>query len=546
MSKNKLRIIPLGGLGEVGKNMTAYEYGHNILIVDAGLMFPDNDMLGIDYIIPDYSYLMDKVDWVKGIVITHGHEDHTGAIQHLIQDIHAPIYATPLTRGLLEVKLARNGVAAKADLHTIKAGETVEIGPFKVDFFHVCHSIPDGVGLGIDTPAGLIVHTGDYKFDHTPVDNWPTDYAKLAEFSRRGVLALLGDSTNAERPGWTPSERVIDSAFQTVFDEAEGRIIVATFASLISRIQQVASAALKHGRKIAIAGTSMVDNVKMARNLGYLDFPENLVVPIDQALTMKDRDVVIICTGSQGEPSSILGRLSNGSNRLFDIQSGDTVVISSRPIPGNEEMVYRTINRLFQRGAKVIYEAIAPVHVSGHASQEEIKLLIHLTQPKYVIPIHGELRQLYAHANLAKQVGIPEENIRIIENGQVIEFENGKMSLAERVPGRYVFVDGSGVGDVGPAVMREREALSQDGIFMVNLSIDKATGKLRQEAEVITRGFMRADDCEELISGLKRRIVDTVSKANGNLQSDVEQTIKSVLYNETKRRPMVFVTVSRS
>jgi ribonuclease J len=546
MSNKKLRIVPLGGLGEVGKNMMAYEYGRDILIVDTGMMFPDNDMLGIDYIIPDFQYLMDKRDRVCGIIITHGHEDHTGAIHHVIEQINAPIYATPLTRGLLEVKLARNGLGQKADLRTVQAGETVQIGPFKVDFFHVCHSIPDCVGLGIETPAGLVVHTGDYKFDHTPVDNWPTDYAKLAEFSERGVMALLGDSTNAERAGWTPSERVIDGALQQVFDQAPGRIIIATFASLISRIQQAANAAAKHGRKMAIVGTSMTDNVKMASKLGYLNLPDNLVVPIDQALAMKDKDVVLMCTGSQGEPSSILGRLSNGSNRLFDLKPGDTVVMSSHPIPGNEETVYRTINRLFQRGANVIYEAIAPVHVSGHASQEEIKLLIHLTRPKYVIPVHGELRQLNQHASLARQVGIPAENVVVIENGQVIEFENGHMRLAERVPGKYVFVDGSGVGDVNPVVMREREALSRDGIVLVNLALDKSTGRMLQDADVITRGFMTPNDCVELVTGVKRRIGDTVVKANGNLQGDVEQTVRSYLYNETKRRPMVFVTVNRS
>jgi ribonuclease J len=543
--KKKLRIVPLGGLGEVGKNMMAYEYGGDILIVDTGLMFPENDMLGIDYIIPDFHYLMDKRDRVRGIVITHGHEDHTGAIHHVLEQINAPIYATPLTRGLLEVKLARNGLGQKADLHTIKAGDSVQIGPFKVDFFHVCHSIPDGVGLGIETPAGLVVHSGDYKFDHTPVDNWPTDYAKLAEFSRRGVLALLGDSTNAERAGWTPSERVIDAALAPVFDDAPGRIIVATFASLISRMQQVANAALKHNRKIAFAGTSMTDNVKIAKKLGYLEFPENLVVPLDQALNMPDKDIVIMCTGSQGEPSSILGRLSVGTNRQFDLKPHDTVIMSSHPIPGNEETVYRTINRLLERGANVIYEAIAPVHVSGHASQEEIKLLIHLTRPKYVIPIHGELRQLKQHAVLAHQVGIPEENIAVVGNGQVIEFEDGQMKLGERIPGKYIFVDGSGVGDVGPSVMREREELSRDGIVLVNLALDRATGHVCEEAEVITRGFMLPEGCEELVSSVKRRIVDTVARANGNLQGDVEQVVKSYLFNETRRRPMVFVTVSK-
>ncbi|HVN55159.1 MAG TPA: ribonuclease J [Anaerolineaceae bacterium] len=546
MHTKKLRIIPLGGLGEVGKNMMAYEYGDDILVVDTGIMFPENDMLGIDYIIPDFDYLLNKSSHVRGIIITHGHEDHTGAIHHVIEKISAPIYATMLTCGLLEVKLGRNGLGSKVDLRTVQAGDTVQIGPFKVDFFHVCHSIPDGVGIGIDTPAGLIVHSGDYKFDHTPVDNWPTDYAKLAEFSRRGVLALLADSTNAERAGWTPSERVIDGAFQDVFDAAKGRIIIATFASLISRMQQVAVACERHGRKLAFVGTSMTDNVKMACKLGYLDFPENLVVSIEQALSMKDHEVVVMCTGSQGEPSSILGRLSTGTNRMFDIKPGDTVVMSSHPIPGNEETVYRTINRLFGRGANVIYEAIAPVHVSGHASQEEIKLLIHLTRPKYVIPIHGELRQLKAHANLARQVGIPEENIAVIENGQVVEFEDGKMKQGERIPGGYVFVDGSGVGDVGMSVVREREALARDGIVLVNLTLDRATGKLQREAEVITRGFILNGESEKILCAMRKKIVETVARANGNLQGDIEETVKSFLFNETRRRPMVFVTVSRN
>jgi ribonuclease J len=482
---------------------------------------------------------------VKGILITHGHEDHTGAIHHVVDKINAPIYATPLTRGLIEVKLARNGLSQKADLRTVRAGETVQIGSFKVDFFHVCHSIPDGVGLGIDTPAGLIVHSGDYKFDHTPVDSWPTDYAKLAEFSQRGVLALLADSTNAERPGWTPSEKVIGPALQKVFDEAPGRIIVATFASLISRMQQVASIAVRHNRKLAFVGTSMTDNVKMARKLGYLEFPENLVVPIDQAPGMRDQDVAIMCTGSQGAPSSILGRLSTGTNRLFDLKAGDTVVVSSHPIPGNEETVFRTINRLFARGATVIYEAIAPVHVSGHASQEEIKLLIHLTRPKFVIPIHGELRMLNQHANLARQVGIPQENICVVENGQVIEIQDDKMRLAERIPGGYVFVDGSGVGDVGPAVMREREALARDGIVLVNLTLDRATGRLQRDPEIISRGFILNNESEMILNSMRKRISEAVVRANGNLQADIEQTVKTFLFNETRRRPMVFVTVSR-
>ena len=544
-NKKILRIIPLGDLGEVGKNMMVYEYGDDILIVDTGIMFPENDMLGIDYIIPDFNYLLDKRHRVRGIVITHGHEDHTGAIHHVLQEINAPIYATALTRGLLEVKLARNGVGQKADLRTVKAGDTVQIGPFKVDFFHVCHSIPDGVGVGIETPAGLVVHSGDYKFDHTPVDNWPTDYAKLAEFSRRGVLALLADSTNAERAGWTPSERTVDKAFQQVFDQAPARIIIASFASLISRMQQVAAAAEKHGRKLAFVGTSMVDNAKMARKLGYLDIPDDVLVSLDQALALPDDQVVLMCTGSQGEPSSILGRLSTGTNRLFDIKPGDTVVLSAHPIPGNEEMVYRTINRLFQRGANVIYEAIAPVHVSGHASQEEMKLLIHLTRPKYVIPIHGELRQLHQHAHLARQVGIPAENVAVIENGQVVEFVDGKMRLGERIPGGYVFVDGSGVGDVDPEIMRERETLARDGIVLVNLNLDRSSGRLIGEPQIISHGFIVPEESNELLAAARRRITEVVSHADGRLQADVEQALRNLFYNETRRRPAIFVVANR-
>ena len=548
MSNNNLRIIPLGGLGEVGKNMMAYEFGENILIVDVGLMFPENDMLGIDYIIPDIQYLLDKRQWVRGIVVTHGHEDHTGAITHFLEQINAPIYATPLTRGLLEVKLARSGLINKAQLITVNAGETVQIGPFQVEFFHVCHSIPDSVGLGITTPAGLVIHSGDYKFDHTPIDNWPTDYAKLAELAGRGVLALLADSTNAERHGWTPSERVIDPAFDEVFRTASGRIIVASFASLISRMQQVGNAADRYGRKMAFAGASMVENAKMARKLGYLDLPDELVVPIDQALKLKPKDIVLMSTGTQGEPTSIMGRLSTGTNRHFDIVPGDTVVLSSHPIPGNEESVYRTINRLFRLGADVIYEGIAPVHVSGHASQEEMKLLLHLVQPKYFIPIHGELHQLHQHAAIARQVGVPSDNIAVIENGQVVEFNDGKMQLGERVPGGYVFVDGASVGDIGPSVVREREALARDGFVLVNLTMDRNTCHLLGEPEIITRGFIYARNGDDILSATRKLVNETVERnqSNGNLQGDLEQTLKSFLYNKTRRRPMVFITLSRT
>lgn len=545
MKEKFLRILPLGGLGEVGKNMMVYEYADQILVVDAGLMFPENDMLGIDYIIPDFQYLLDKHSRVCAVFVTHGHEDHTGAIHHLLEQINAPIYATPLTRGLVEVKLSRGGLLSQAQLHTVQAGDAIELGPFRLELFHVCHSIPDGVGLAITTPAGLIVHSGDFKFDHTPVDNWPTDFAKLGELSGRGVLALLADSTNADKPGWTPSERVIDGALDQVFRNASGRIIVATFASVISRMQQVANAALRHRRKMAFVGTSMNENARMARKLGYLDMPDDLLISVEQAIKMRPSEVILMCTGSQGEPSSILGRLSTGTNRQFDLQAGDTVVLSSHPIPGNEESVHRTINRLLRRGANVIYDAIAPVHVSGHASQEEMKLLINLVKPKYFIPIHGELRHLHQHANLARQLGIPAENVVVIENGHIVEFDKGQMHLAGRVPGGYVFVDGAGVGDIDSSVVREREALARDGFVLVSLSIDRHTCRLNEEPEIITRGFVHTRDADELLASMSKLVTDLVRRGNGNLQEDLQNALKSFIYNETKRRPMVFVIANR-
>ena len=544
--QGKLKIIPLGGLGEVGKNMTAYEFQNQILVVDAGIMFPTNDMIGIDYIVPDYEYLRGRAGNVVGIVITHGHEDHIGAIHHLLNDINVPVYATPLTLGLIEGKLARNNASAKAELTTVEAGGSVEIGPFKVEFFHVCHSIPDAVALGITTPAGLVVHMSDFKFDHTPVDGWPTDYAKLAEFARRGVDVLLSDSTNAERPGWTPSEKVIGPAFDKVFAEAQGRVIVATFASLISRVQQVADAAAKHGRKMTLAGPSMVDNVKIARKLGYLDIPDDLLVPIDQALKMQDHKVAIMCTGSQGEPSSIVGRLAAGTNRQFDLKQGDTVVLSSHPIPGNEETISRTINRLMHRGAEVIYDAIAPVHVSGHASQEEQKLLINLVQPKHFIPIHGELRHLRRHAKLAVEVGVPEENVMVVENGQIVVLAGGNLTLGERIPGGYVFVDGDSVGEIDFGIMREREKLARNGIFLIDISVDKLSGRLLHEPEIITRGFVSPEDAEELLPEVRNHIMDVVNNGGWESEKDIANAVRSYLYEETKRRPMVLVTLSRA
>lgn len=546
MTSKNLRFVPLGGLGEVGKNMIAMEYGDNILIIDVGIMFPENDMLGIDYIIPDFQYLLDKKEMIRGIIVTHGHEDHTGAISHVLQDINAPIYATRLTMGLLEVKLKRAGLLKGAKLNIVEAGDQVNIGPFSVEFFHVNHSIPDAVGLGITTPVGLIVYTGDYKFDHTPVDGWPTDFGKLGEFGGRGVLALFADSTNADTPGWTPSEAVIDAAFDEAFRQAKGRILIGTFASLISRMQQVANAAQRNGRVMAFVGLSMVENAKMARELGYLKVPDRLIVSLDQALELEPSKVVLMCTGTQGEPASVLARLSNGANRQFDIQSGDTVILSSHPIPGNEEMVHRTINRLFQRGAHVIYDPIAAVHVSGHAAQEEMKLMIQLVQPKYLIPIHGELRHLNQHAAIGRKLGIPSERIAVVENGRVVEFSQDDMTIGERVPGGYVFVDGARVGDVGPMVMRERESLARDGIVSVHVEVNQDGCDLAEEPEIVSKGFVFINEAGDLFNGARDRIRESLKKdGDGPLSNRLEKELARYFYSETGRRPMVVVFASK-
>lgn len=544
MSKNKLRIIPLGGLGEVGKNMMVYEYGKNILIVDAGLMFPDNDMLGIDYIIPDFEYIKENKDLVRGMVITHGHMDHVGAIGHVLEELNVPIYATPLTKGLIEVGLSEKGLLDKSNIQTVHAGEKVTIGPFEVEFFHVCHSIPDSVGLGITCPDGLIVHTGDYKFDPTPVDGWPTDFAKLAEFSGRGVLALLADSTNSDKPGWTPSEMVINESLDKVFRSAPGRIIVASFASLVSRMQQVIDAADRYGRKIAFVGYSMKQNSKMAKKLGYLNIPSDIEVGIDEALNMKPKDVVLMATGSQGEPYSVMGRLARGTNKLFELIPDDTIVLSSHAIPGNEEAVYKTINWLFRRGANVVYEPLAGgVHVSGHANQDEMKLMLNMVNPKFLIPMHGELRHLKQHAILAEESGFPADRVLVIENGQIIEFENGELVIKDRIPGSYVFVDGSRVGEIGPSVVREREQLSQDGVVLVSVVLD-SKGNLHEDPEIISRGFVYKHDEDDIIEQTRQKVIDIVEKTQGDLHNELVQSVRSFLYTKTKKRPVVLTVLN--
>ena len=551
---NVLRIIPLGGLGEIGKNMMAIEYDQNILVIDAGVMFPENDMLGIDLVIPDFGYLLDKAELVRGIIITHGHEDHTGALPYLLKDVKAPIYASRLTRGLIEVKLKRGRLQDEVEFHTVQAGDRVEIDPFSVDFFQVNHSIPDGLGLSIRTPAGVIVHSGDFKFDHTPVSGVTTDFAKLAQLGGEGVLALLADSTNTESPGFTPSEKVVEDAFDEVFDEAPGRVIVATFASLISRIQQVINCAIRHKRRVAIVGRSMQDNVRIAQDLGYMSVPPDAIVKVGELEKYKPREIVILATGSQGEPSSALARISRGENvsgKMIQIVPGDTVIISSDPIPGNEEMVNRIINRLFQRGANVVYSEIARVHVSGHASQEEQKLLLDLLKPRYFVPIHGELRQLHQHARLAREMGVPASHIFVVENGQVIEFENGVGRVAERIPGGYVFVDGSGVGDIGPAVLRDRDALARDGFVVAVVHANLKTGEFIEKPELISRGFVYRKAAEELMEDACQHIMEEfrrVVEADGALTIErasdlVERTLAKFFRDETKRHPMIIPVV---
>ena len=539
----KLRIMPLGGLGEVGKNMTIIEYGRNIIVIDAGMMFPESDMLGVDYVIPDWDYLRDKKDLVRAVLITHGHLDHIGALTHFVQEFEAPVYATPLTRGLIEVRLRRERMLDQAVLRPYAAGDVIHVGPFTVEPYHVCHSIPDSVGLGITTPAGLIVHSGDFKLDDTPVDGWPTDQAKLAEFSSRGVLALLSDSTNADRPGSTPSEAVLDDAFDRIMREAPGRLIVATFSSLISRIQQVVNVAQRHDRKIAIAGRSMVENTTMARELGYLDIPDEMLVSLDRVDRLPPREVIIVATGSQGEPLAVLNRLATGSHRSLRIQEGDTVLLSSHTIPGNEETTHGVINRLFQRGADVTYGDQAQAHVSGHASQEELKQLITTLGPRFFVPIHGELRHLVQHAKLAHELGIAKRDIAVVENGYPLTFDGDRMRIGKRIPGDHVFVDGSLVGEVGPRVMRQRDGLAQSGFVTAIAPYDRRARKTTGQPRIITRGFVYTPGAQELLARAGDLVRTTASvktnTAPGKVEERVERALADFFYKETRRRPVV-------
>jgi ribonuclease J len=538
-----LNIVPLGGLGEIGKNMMSVEYGRNILIVDAGIMFPEADMLGVDYIIPDWEYLRDKKDLVRGIVITHGHQDHIGALPHFLQEFDVPVYASRLTRGLIEVLLRQRHMLGKTTLHTFAPGDVIQIGPFTIEPYHVCHSIPDAVGLGITTPAGLIVHSGDFKFDHTPVDGWPTDYAKLAEFSARGVLALLSDSTNAEQAGTTPSEASLNDAFHQIMRKASGRLIVATFASLISRIQQVIDVARQYDRKVAIAGRSMLENTQIARELGVLDVPDDVLIDLDEIERLPAHQVLILATGSQGEPMAVLSRLAAGRHDSLRIQKGDTVVLSSHTIPGNEEMTQSVINLLFEGGADVYYDPIAPVHVSGHGGQEDQKWLINMLHPRFFVPIHGELRHLEQHAKTARALGIPNERVAVVQNGYVLAFDDGRLQVGERVPGGYVFVDGALVGEVGPKLIREREALGENGFVTVVARYDRHAGQLIGRSRILTGGFVYAPESGDLLDRAQDVIRSAASVKPGTLSKEVEDKVERALshffYRETRRSPVV-------
>ncbi|MBN1178175.1 MAG: ribonuclease J [Anaerolineae bacterium] len=545
-----VKIVPLGGLGEVGKNMMCIEYGRNILVIDAGMMFPESDMPGVDYILPDWGYLRDKKDRIRAMLVTHGHQDHIGALPHFLEEFDVPVYATRLTRGLIEVRLEKSRQLDKVTLNTFAPGDVVNIGPFVVEPYHVCHSIPDTVGLGITTPAGLIVHTGDFKFDHTPVDGWPTDYAKLAEFSVRGVQVLLSDSTNADQPGNTPSEMVLNDAFHQIMREAPGRVIVATFSSLISRVQQVVDVAVSHGRKVAIAGKSMIENTEMARELGYLDIADDQLIELDRIGELPPREVLIMATGSQGEPMAVLSRLATGRHATLTIEPGDTVVLSSHTIPGNEEMTHAVINRLFRRGADVVYSPIANVHVSGHASQEEQKLLINLLNPRFFVPIHGELRHLKQHGKLARQAGIPEENIAVVENGCPLIFEGNRLVVGERIAGDHVYVDGALVGETGPRVIQERDDLSQSGFVVAVVRYDRKKGQAVGKPRILTHGFVFEPDSEDLLARAQdvARAAASVPPNTGEekVEKEVEAALSRFFYRETKRRPVVTAAVVKS
>ncbi|HMM31375.1 MAG TPA: ribonuclease J [Clostridia bacterium] len=543
---SKLKIIPLGGVGEIGKNMTVIEYGKDIVVVDCGLIFPDDDMPGIDLVIPDMSYLEKNAEKLRAILVTHGHEDHIGALPFALKQFNVPVYGTKLTIALIEHKLEEEHVTG-AQLNRISPGDSVHLGCFNVEFIKVSHSIAGAVGLAITTPIGTVIHTGDFKVDYTPIDGEPIDLARFAHYGTKGVLALMSDSTNVELSGHTQSEREIGKTFEHYFELARGRVIVSTFASNIYRIQQVADVALANGRVICFQGRSMVNIARIASELGYLNIPEESVVEVEQLKNYRDTQVCVITTGSQGEPMSGLSRMANSSHRLI-INKDDTVIISASAIPGNEVYVSRIINQLYAHGANVVYDRMADVHVSGHARREELRLMFALTKPKYFIPVHGEMRHLYQHANLAAEMGVDRENIFISELGSVVELTRQRGRITGLVPAGSVMIDGNGVGDIGSVVLRDRRILSEDGLFTVVITIKKQTGELLATPEIVSRGFVYVKSSEELLSESRVFVKELASQFAlsqksewSSVKNNIRAQLKNFLYNKTKRRPMILV-----
>jgi ribonuclease J len=538
----KLRVVPLGGLGEIGKNMMALELEDDLLVIDAGVMFPEEEMLGIDLVIPDVSYVERRRHKLRGIIITHGHEDHTGALPYVLPRIPAPIYCTRLSRGLIAVKLREHGLLEQADLRVVNYGERIRLGAFTVEFVRVTHSIPDSAALAIETPLGLVFHTGDFKLDHTPVMGLPTDLQRIAQLGRQGVLLMLSDSTYADVPGYTPSERIVGETLWKIMATSPGRVIVATFASLISRVQQVVDAATACGRRVFVTGRSMLENVAMALEQGYLETDQDLLAPMERMRGLKPHQVVIVTTGAQGEPTSALVRMANRDHRFVEIQPGDTVILSSSPIPGNEVLVNRTISNLYRLGARVVHSRMADVHVRGHAAQEELKLMLGLVRPQFFVPIHGEYRHLAQHAELARLMGVKAENVFILEDGDILEIDGSGGRVVGRAPADLVYVDGLAVG-VGHVVLRDRRHLASDGILVALVTVDKHTGRLLGPPDLVSRGFVE-DLSGPLLEKARRVVMEAVASREGaidraELASRLHDALLAFLYNETRRRPMI-------
>ncbi len=545
MSKSRLKIIPLGGLGEIGKNMMLMEYEDDIIIIDAGLMFPGEDLLGIDLVIPDISYLVEKKNKIRGIIITHGHEDHIGALPYLLPQLDCPVYATKLTQGLISVKLKEGKAFAGAQLKTLPAGVPIVLGNFTFEFFHVCHSIPDSVGLIIHTPVGIVVHSGDFKLDYTPVDGKPTDLSRLSQIGAQGVLLLLSDSTYAELPGYTPSERLVGEALDRIMANAPGRVIVTTFSSLISRVQQVIDAAARYQRRVFVVGRSMTDTVRMSLDLGYLNDPHGVLARLDEMRGLPNDKIVFVTTGSQGEPTSALVRMASQDYHQVQIQRGDTVVLSATPIPGNEALVNRTLDNLFKRGAHVLYDKVAQVHVHGHGSQEELKLLLNLVKPRFFMPVHGEYRHLSLHARLGEAVGVPRENIFVLEDGDVLELAAQSARVTGKVTAGDVYVDGLSVGEVGGVVLRDRRMLSRDGIVVVIVAVSRENGELVGRPDIVSRGFVDTRESKDLIEQSRDLLAQELNHKGGRaadwgfVNSKVRDVLSKFYYDQTKRHPMI-------